>query len=107
MSLNPEAFRNIKEGKQRIELRLFDEKRQKVHPGDAITFSRLPDKTGQISVDVVGLSIFPSFKALFETLGESVTGCTLPELLRWRDATYTEQEETTYGVIGIHIRIRN
>ena len=49
MSFNSEPFENIKSSKKTIEIRLFDEKRQKIHPKDIIVFTKLPDKQGKNS----------------------------------------------------------
>ena len=43
MKLNTEPFERIKSGRKKLELRLFDEKRQRLDIGDIIIFSRLPD----------------------------------------------------------------
>ena len=41
MKLKPEPFQKMREGKKTIELRLYDEKRQKVQVGDQIEFMNL------------------------------------------------------------------
>ena len=38
MKLDAEPFEKIKNGSKTVELRLFDEKRQKIKPGDIIEF---------------------------------------------------------------------
>lgn len=43
MKLQSEPFAKIKNGKKILEIRLFDDKRQKLHLGDEIEFSRAPE----------------------------------------------------------------
>ena len=109
MSLNPEPFENIKNGKKTIEIRLFDEKRQKVHTKDIIVFTKLPDKQEKIAVEVIGFSVFSSFRELLSNFDKSKFGhpnnITLEEQIGRQRAHYTEDEEKKYGVVGIHIKL--
>ncbi len=54
MHLYKEPFEMIKSGKKKIEIRLNDEKRQKLKIGDTIVFSKLPDCKDKIEVKVTG-----------------------------------------------------
>ena len=65
MKLKKEPFRKIKNGLKTIELRLNDEKRQKVQVGDYIEFSLIDDATQKLTVRVVALHHFPSFRELY------------------------------------------
>lgn len=109
MSLNPEPYENIKNGKKTIEIRLFDEKRQKIHPKDIIVFTKLPDKQEKLAVEVIGFSLFSSFKELLSTFDKSKFGhpsdITIEEQIGRQRAYYTEDEEKKYGVVGIHIKL--
>ena len=55
MRLFESPFERIKSGKKTIELRLFDEKRQKLSIGDIVEFSKLPDMKEKARVEVVAL----------------------------------------------------
>lgn len=67
MSLFPEPFEMIKAGKKTIELRLWDEKRQKLKIGDTILFTNTAN--GEIlKTTVLHLHRFSSFKDLYRTL---------------------------------------
>ena len=109
MSLNSKPFENIKNGKKVIEIRLYDEKRQKIHPKDIIVFTRLPDKKEKIAVEVTGLSIFVSFRDLFLNFEKKEFGhpkeVTIDEQINWQWEHYTKEEELKYGVVGIHIKL--
>ena len=92
-----------------MEIRLYDEKRQKIRPKDIIIFTKLPDKAEKIAVEVMGFSIFSSFKDLFSNFEKTKfghpTGITIEEQIDLQREHYTEDEEAKYGVIGIHIRL--
>lgn len=109
MSLNPEPFEKIKNGKKSIEIRLYDEKRRRVKIGDFIIFSKLPEKTEKIKVVVVGLSIFKSFRELFSNFDKSKFGhdqnLDIEEQISLQRQHYTEEEERQYGVVGIPIKL--
>ena len=109
MSLNAEPFELIKAGKKTIEVRLYDEKRKKVRPGDYIIFSKLPNKTVHIKVEVIGLSIFKSFKDLFSNLDKYRFGhnenLTIEDQIAKQRIHYSVEEEQANGVVGIHIKL--
>ena len=109
MKLNSIPFEKIKTGQKIIEVRLYDEKRQMVKIGDIIVFAKLPDKMEKIKVEVVGLSIFKSFRDLFSNFDKSKFGhdqnLSLDEQIELQREYYTEDEEKTSGVIGIHIKL--
>ena len=109
MSLNPAPFEKIKNGEKSIEIRLYDEKRRGVKIGDIIIFSKLPEKTEKIKVEVVGLSLFRSFRDLFSNFEKSKFGheqnLSIEEQINRQMEYYTEEEEQQYGVIGIHIKL--
>lgn len=109
MSLNPIPFENIKKGKKMIEIRLFDSKRRKVRPKDTIVFTKLPDKKEKLAVEVVGVSIFSSFRDLLSNFEKTKFGhpndITIDQQIKWQREHYTEYEEKKYGVVGIHIKL--
>ncbi|MDD2565513.1 MAG: hypothetical protein PHZ26_02885 [Candidatus Gracilibacteria bacterium] len=53
MKLNSSGFYGIKDKKQKLEIRLFDEKRQILTLGDIIKFRLLPDLKEEIKVKIV------------------------------------------------------
>lgn len=108
MSLEEEPFEKIKKGEQTIEVRVYDEKRKRVKVGDTIVFSKRPDRKLKFSALVTGLSIFASFRGLFEAFEPSkfgFSGSMTPEekIVRMR-RFYSQQEEKANGVVGIHIK---
>ena len=67
MKLHPAPFKMIKSGQKTIELRLFDEKRQKIREGDVIIFTNTADGE-KLRAAVKKLHRFESFGALYRSL---------------------------------------
>jgi ASC-1-like (ASCH) protein len=65
MKLQSEPFGQIQSGTKKIEIRLFDEKRQKIHVGDTIFFSCMDNELDTIQTKVTDLVQFGTFKELF------------------------------------------
>lgn len=109
MMLHPEPFESIKSGIKSIETRLYDEKRQQIRAGDQIVFLKRPECEEQLLVEVIGLSIFKTFKDLFRSIdklefGYSTTD-TLEDQISCMRKYYSDEEEKTYGVVGIHVKL--
>lgn len=108
MSLYHQPFEAIKAGTKKIEVRLNDEKRSKLHVGDRIEFTDLTTSE-TVQVKVLGLDKFSSFKELFtkysgEIIGEfenkSVTDLDLEN-----QKIYSQTREAKYGALAIRIEI--
>jgi len=106
MKLNPAPFGMIKCGRKTIELRLFDEKRQKIKVGDGITFTNT--ETGEkLTKTVKALHRFESFEALYNALPLLQCGYTEDDVATARPSDmaqyYSPEEQAQYGVIGIEL----
>ncbi len=106
MNLNPDPFARIKSGKKTIELRLYDEKRQLIQPGDSICFTN--NKTGeQLTATVKKLHRFPNFEELYKTLPLLQCGYTEEDIGAARpsdmEAYYSPAEQARCGVVGIEL----
>lgn len=107
MKLKSSPFEKIKNGSKTIELRLFDEKRQKVQVGDFIEFTCFDDATQKIQTRVTALHRFSSFAELYtslpkEKLGYKSTDTPDPNHM---DEYYTREDQDRYGVLGIELRL--
>ena len=106
MNLHPSPFAMIQSGEKTIELRLYDEKRQRIHPGDTIVFTNTA--TGETLQKTVGkLHCFESFAALYRSLPLLKCGYT-PEDIHTADpadmqAYYSPAQQQRYGVVGIEL----
>ena len=104
MNLVNTAFNKILSGKKTIELRLFDEKRQKISIGDNIRFHSTENKN-IIVATVKALHIFKTFEELYKTLpldkcGYEDTNTAKPDdMLEY----YTAEQIEKYGVVGIEL----
>ena len=106
MNLQPKYFDFIKDGTKRIELRLYDEKRQSIQLGDIIEFAKSEDE--KFKAEVVGLLRYNSFADLFEDFDISIladSSMTKQELLEVLGEFYTEEKQAEFGVIGIRIKL--
>ncbi len=106
MNLQPKFFDFIKHGTKRIELRLFDEKRQQIQLGDMIEFSNGNDEN--LQAEVIGLLRYDSFPALFEDFDIKIladVSMTKPELLATLGEFYPPEAQAKYGVVGIRIKV--
>lgn len=105
MKLRLSPFGEIKNGSKTIELRLYDEKRQKVRIGDFIEFTCLDDATHKIQTRVTALHHYSSFADLYnslpkEKLGYSPTDSPNPNHM---DEYYSREDQEKYGVLGIEL----
>ena len=106
LKLQPKYFDYINNGTKRIELRLYDEKRQKINIGDIIVFKKEPELETTLKVKVIGLFRSDSFEKLFEDFDIELLAdksMTKKELLNTLEEFYTIEKQKKYGVIGIRI----
>ena len=109
MRLQPRPFAGIAAGKKTIELRLYDEKRRLLHPGDFIVFTNTDHPHAQITVQVIKLWPFPDFAALYRVLPLTSCGYSAEELATASPDDmlpyYSLAQQKTYGVVGIEIAL--
>ena len=106
MGLQPKYLDYIKNGTKRIELRLFDEKRQKINIGDTIEFAN-PDGE-KLLVRVVGLLRYESFEELFRDFDISMladASMTKRELFDVLNGFYPLEKQHEMGVVGIRVEV--
>ena len=106
MKLHPAPFEMIKSGEKTIELRLYDEKRQKIRMGDEIVFTN--NITGEtLRRTVCKLHQFDSFEDLYKSLPLLKCGYTEENVAMAHpsdmEAYYSAQEQEKYGVVGIEL----
>jgi len=96
-----EPFENIKKGLKKMEIRLFDEKRQKIKIGDIIKTINRKNSSEVLFTKVIGLSRFPSFEELFEVFGEQIK----PYEKELLEKVYLKEKEEKYGILVIHFEL--
>ena len=72
MKLQPKYYNFILNGTKRIEIRLFDEKRQKIKLGDTIKFSKETDLNESFIAKVIGLLRYNNFEDMLEDFDISI-----------------------------------
>ena len=105
MNLQDKYFDFIKNGTKRIELRLNDEKRQRIEISDLIEFSNEKDK---FTAKVVGLLKYQDFKTLFNDFEIEILAdktMTKEELLGVLSEFYTPEKQEKFGVLGIRVEL--
>ena len=106
MNLNAAPFEKIKSGEKTIELRLWDEKRQKINPGDTIVFTNTA--TGEtLTKTVVKLHRFDNFEELYRSLPLLQCGYTEEDVSKAKasdmEQYYSAEQQRAYGVVGIEL----
>ncbi len=74
MNVKTKYYNLLKSGKKTIELRLFDEKRQKIKIGDLITFSNTADTSEHFQAKVINLHRAANFRALCQKIQPQQAG---------------------------------
>lgn len=108
MKLQQKYYDFIKRGTKRIEIRLFDEKRQKIKIGDTIKFLKEDNQDESFEVKVIGLLRYNSFEDMFKDFDISLLSdksMTKDELISVLEKFYTKEKQEQYGVLGIRIEL--
>ena len=108
MKLKEKYYNYILHGTKRIEIRLLDEKRQKIKIGDTIRFSKYENLDESFEVKVIDLLKYNSFEELINNYNIELLAdksMTKEELLEVFNEFYTKEEQDKYGVVGIKIEI--
>ena len=109
MKLNPSPFTMIKSGEKTIELRLNDEKRQKIKIGEEIEFENTDDSTQVLNAKVLNLHKFCSFEELYKSLPLLKCGYTSDDVCTAQPSDmeryYSAEQQKKYGVVGIELEL--
>lgn len=89
-----------------IEMRLFDEKRQKIKVGDHIVFTNI-EGGEKIETKVIALHQFGSFADLYANFNKEALGYEKREKADPKDMAkyYDPAEQKQFGVVGIEIEL--
>jgi len=99
------VFARIAAGARQIEPRLHDASHRAIKPGDLILFQARGSKQ-EVLAKVVGLLRFDSFVELFHAYPPSRFGAESErELLSEMQRTYTPQQESDHGVLGVKLHL--
>ena len=104
--LQPKYYNFILKGTKRIELRLYDEKRQNIKLGDTIKFLKEPELNEFFDAKVIGLIRYNSFEELINDFDINILAdisVSKKELINELNKFYTKDDQKKYGVFGIRI----
>ena len=106
MNLQPEPFAAIKCGEKTVEMRLYDERRQRIRVGDKILFTNT--ENGEVmATRVKFLERFSDFEALYRAFDKSALGYRRDESASPQDMQkyYDNEKITEYGTLAIGIEV--
>lgn len=99
-------FNAIISGLKVIEARLYDDKRQLIKIGDIIEFTNRESPDQKVSVKVIGLLRYETFRDLFShNLPEKFGGRSVEWLENQIIEFYSIKEQMLNGVIGIEFEL--
>ncbi len=107
MKLQDEPFIKIKNGLKTVEMRLNDEKRQKINIDDDIEFTNI--KTSEkLICKVLNLYKYKNFEELYKNHDKISIGYDKDEVSNSNDMKkyYAEDKINKYGVLGIKIKLK-
>jgi len=109
LNLRPQPFSMIASGRKTIELRLWDEKRQRIAVGDTLIFTNTFDSGATLHCLVKALHIFKDFAELYRNLPLEQCGY-LPEEVATATSEdmneyYAPEKQSQYGVVGIELEL--
>lgn len=109
MRLETEPFEKLKNGQKKIELRLYDKKRQQINKGDTIKFVSLKEPCDTILTQVTDIYRAESFADLYNILSLNELGYAENELNiaspKDMDKFYSFEEQSKYGVVGFRLML--
>lgn len=102
MKLREEFFDKMKAGQMIYEVRLYDEKRQKICVGDTIIFKKMPDLIDGVVTKVMDVKRFETFEQMAQTLSIESLGFdkkNASQVSRFYRSIYGKEDEKKYGVV--------
>ncbi len=108
MGLYESPFQSIKLERKTVEVRLNDEKRQKIKRGDTIKFTKLPDKNEILFVEVLELQQYDSFREMYENIPLKkfdTEGKPINKMVERTYEIYSPEQENKWGTLAITIKL--
>ena len=108
MKLQEKYYNFIINGTKRIEIRLFDLKRQQIKIGDTIKFLKEPELNESFNAKVIGLLRYNTFNDMVKDFDISILAdksMSKEELLKVLEEFYPKEKQEEYGVLGIRIEL--
>ena len=106
MHLNEEPFEKIKNGTKTIEMRIYDDKRRKMHKGDIIEIENR--STGEImTVEILNMYVLSSFREIYAKWNKVALGYNEEDIAKPEDMEqyYPKEEIDENGVVAIELKV--
>lgn len=106
MHLNEEPFEKIKNGTKTIEMRVYDDKRRKMHKGDIIEIENR--STGEImTVEILNMYVLSSFREIYAKWNKVALGYNEEDIAKPEDMEqyYPKEEIDENGVVAIELKV--
>ena len=106
MHLNEEPFEKIKNGTKTIEMRIYDEKRRKMHKGDIIEIENR--STGEVmTVEILNMYVLSSFREIYAKWNKVALGYNEEDIAKPEDMEqyYPKEEIDENGVVAIELKV--
>ncbi len=106
LKVKEKYYKLLKSGDKTIELRLLDEKRQAIKPGDIIEFTNNSDPRENFIARIIKLHCARSFAELCQKIPCQKAGFeNNGKLISALEEFYPQEKQTEFGVIGIEIKL--
>lgn len=107
LNLATTPFQAIASGRKVVESRLYDKKRQAIQLGDEILFINRENPTEFVTVKVIGLLRYQTFRELFvHNDPTKFDGPSVEWLIDQISEFYSEEDQAKNGVIGIEFELK-
>ena len=104
MNLVDWAFNELKNGNKTIEVRLNDEKRQKLKIGELIVFNNI--ETGELlKTQIINKHLFKNFKEFFETFNSQQLGIKAEDNYLIMNKFYSQEQQEKYQALAIELKL--
>ena len=106
MGLQKKYFNDMKYNTKKVELRINDEKRQKLKIGDIIDFKLEPKRNDIIKTRIVNVTKYANFIEAVDSIPTLyLTSDSKESYLRDLNHYYNNIEQAKYGVLAIEIEV--
>ncbi len=107
LRLDSDIFEIVKNGSKDVEIRLNDEKRQKLNIGDKLIFANRSNEDEKIEACVVGLDYYKDFLEVSNTYEMKriyKDGASKEEFNDLAKRFYSDEEISKYGIVAISFK---
>ena len=108
LRLDEDIFEIVKNGTKRVEIRLFDKKRELMKIGDKITFYKRPLLEEKLDTKITGINRFETIEELlnkYEMKEIYIEGYEKLEFIKLLSRFYSKVDQEKYGFVAIEFEV--